>query len=158
LFLVLPELENERIRRLKGRRNRKRKFIKNDGRPLEVKAIHKVLMCLLYMRHNTSHEVVGRMFGFSADSSENAFVEVLPILKRLFQNQRWEAEKRYSSLEEKWSPSKTVSTANDCSRKPLAMLCANFLLSSTNKILINKMCYLFYFNQTNQGSPPKVML
>lgn len=106
LFLVLPELEKERIRRLKGRSGRKRKFINNDGRPPCVKAVHKVLMCLLYMRHNTSHEVVGRMFSFSADSSENAFVEVLPLLKRLFPNEKWEAEKRYGSLKEKWSPSK----------------------------------------------------
>lgn len=58
------------------------------------------------MRHDTSHEVVGRLVGFSADCSENAFVEVLPVLKRLFPNQRREAEKRYSILEEKWNPSR----------------------------------------------------
>ena len=51
-------------------------------------------MCLLYMRHNTSHEVVGRMFAFSADSSEKAFAEVLPVLRDLFPNQQWEAERR----------------------------------------------------------------
>lgn len=106
LFLVLPELERERTKRLKNRRERKRGFIETDGRPRIVKPYHKVLMCLLYMRHNTSHEVVGRLVGFSADSSENAFVEVLPVLKRLFPNEKWEAEKRYGSLQEKWSPSK----------------------------------------------------
>jgi len=99
-------MENQRIKRLKEREGRKRTFIKNDGRPPRVKAVHKVLMCLLYMRHNTSHEVVGRLLGFSADSSENAFVEVLPILKRLFPNERWEAEKKYSESDEKWNPSK----------------------------------------------------
>jgi len=63
-------------------------------------------MCLLYLRHNTSHEVVGRMFSKSADTSENAFVEVLPILKRLFPNQKWEAEKRYGSDTQRWTPAK----------------------------------------------------
>lgn len=106
LFLVLPELEKERTKRLKNRKSRKRRFIEKDGRPREVKAVHKVLMCLLYMRHNSSHEVVGRLVGFSADSSENAFVEVLPLLKRLFPNEKWESEKRYGSSQEKWSPSK----------------------------------------------------
>lgn len=106
LFLVLPELEKDRTQRLKKRKNRKRAFNKRDGRPREVLPIHKLLMCLLYLRQNTSHEVVGRLVGFSADSSENAFVEVLPVLKRLFPNEKWEAEKRYGSKDQKWSPSK----------------------------------------------------
>jgi DDE superfamily endonuclease len=105
-FLVLPELEKDRTRKLKKRKSRKRAYIEKDGRPREVLPIHKLLMCLLYMRHNTSHEVAGRLVGFSADSSENAFVEVLPVLNRLFPNQKWEAEKRYGRHDEKWSPSK----------------------------------------------------
>lgn len=71
-----------------------------------MKPFQKVLMCLLYLRHNTSHEVVGRMCGKSADTSEHAFVEVLPVLKRLFPNEKWEAEKRYGRSAEKWSPAK----------------------------------------------------
>lgn len=105
IFLVLPELEKQRIENLKKRKTRKRPFIKNDGRPCQVLPIHKLLMCLLYMRHNASHEMVGRLMGFSADSSENAFVEVLPVLKRLFPNQKWEAETRYGRNDQKWSPS-----------------------------------------------------
>lgn len=61
-------------------------------------------MCLLYLRHNTSHEVVGRMFSKSADTSENAFVEVLPVVKRLFPNQKWEAESRYGGSAKSWTP------------------------------------------------------
>ncbi len=45
------------------------------------------------------------MFSKSADTSENAFVEVLPVLRRVFPHQKWEAEKRHGSGDEKWSPS-----------------------------------------------------
>lgn len=106
MFLTLPELENQRTNRLKQRRGRKRRFYERDGRPREVQPCQKVLLCLLYLRHNTSHEVVGRLCGVSADTSENAFVEVLPVLQRLFPNEKWEAEKRYGSSEQKWTPSK----------------------------------------------------
>ncbi len=106
LFLTLPELENQRTHRLKHRHGRKRCFYERDGRPRQVQPCQKVLLCLLYLRHNTSHEVVGRMCEFSADTSENAFVEVLPILKRLFPNEKWAAEKRYGSSDQKWTPAK----------------------------------------------------
>ncbi len=105
LFLTLPELENQRTTRLQNRPTRKRRFHERDGRPREVKPFQKVLMGLLYLRHNTSHEVVGRLFSRSADTSENAFVEVLPVLKRLFPNEKWEAEKRYGRSNEQWTPS-----------------------------------------------------
>ncbi len=104
LFLMLPALEKERTERLQNRPKRKRRFNKRDGRPCEVKPFQKVLMCLLYLRHNTSHEVVGRLFGKSADTSENAFVEVLPVVKRLFPNEKWEAERRYGRRDAPWSP------------------------------------------------------
>jgi len=106
LFLTLPALEDERTHRLKQRHGRKRRFHARDGRPREVKPFHKVLMSLLYLRHNTSHEVVGRMCGFSADTAENAFIEVLPLVKRLFPNEKWEAEKRYGRSDQKWTPAK----------------------------------------------------
>jgi hypothetical protein len=105
LFLTLPELERQRTDRLQHRRGRKRRFHPRDGRPREVKPVEKVLLCLLYLRHNTSHEVVGRMFSKSADTSENAFVEVLPLFKRLFPNEKWAAEKSYGRSAEQWSPS-----------------------------------------------------
>ncbi len=119
MFLVLPELERRRTRRLQKSKERKRAFAFNDGRPREVRPYQKLLMCVLYLRHNTSHEVVGRMFSFSADTSENAFAEVLPILRDLFPNQKWEAERRYGRGEEKWSPSKVERVIIDSFETPI---------------------------------------
>jgi hypothetical protein len=104
LFRVLPELERRRTEQLANRPERKRPFIQKDGRPREVTSLHKVLMTLVYLRHNISHAVVGAMFGFSADSSENAFSEVLPVLRDLFPKEKWEAEKRHRGAEWKWNP------------------------------------------------------
>ena len=119
MFLVLPELEQRRTARLQKRQERKRAFVAHDGRPREVQPYQKLLLCLLYLRHNTSHEVVGRMFSFSADSSENAFAEVLPLLRDLFPNQKWEAEVRYGRAEQKWSPSKVERVIIDSFETPL---------------------------------------
>ena len=103
IIRVLPVLEQNRENRLRNAPNRKRCFVKNDGRPPEMKPIHKLLMTLLYLRQNTSATVVGQMFGFSADSVEkNALPEVLAVLKELFPAARWEAVQRHRN--EKWSP------------------------------------------------------
>ena len=104
LLLTLPAVEHQRTVRLQKRPQRKRPFYARDGRPREVKPFEKVLMCLLSLRHNTSHEIVGRLFGKSADTEDSAFVEVLPVLQGLFPNQKWEAERRYGSSAEKWTP------------------------------------------------------
>jgi hypothetical protein len=61
-------------------------------------------MSLLYLRHNVSQTVVGAMFGFSADASENALAEVLPVLRDLFPKEKWEAEKRHRGADAKWNP------------------------------------------------------
>ena len=103
IIKVLPALEKHREDRLRTSPHRKRRFITRDGRPSEMKPIHKLLMTLLYLRHNVSATVVGQMFGFSADSVEkNALPEVLPVLKELFPAARWEAVKRHRN--EKWNP------------------------------------------------------
>jgi len=103
IIKVLPVLEQNREIRLRNQKDRKRRFVKNDGRPREVLPIHKLLMTLLYLRHNTSATLVGQMFGFSADSVEkNALPEVLAVLKELFPASRWEAVKRHRK--EKWNP------------------------------------------------------
>jgi len=44
------------------------------------------------------------MFGVSADTSENVFHEVIPILQREFPWQKCEAEKKWRKGEPKWSP------------------------------------------------------
>jgi len=81
LFRVLPELERRRATRLKERKNRKRLYVDNDGYPREVTPLEKVLMTLLYLRHNVRHEVVGAMFGYRADTSENTFHDVVPTAR-----------------------------------------------------------------------------
>ncbi len=72
IIKVLPVLEQKRRQRLENNPERKRRFVPNDGRRREVLPLHKLLMTLVYLRHNCSHTVVGQMFDFSADSSENA--------------------------------------------------------------------------------------
>lgn len=103
-FRVLPELEQRRAARLAQRPERKRPYLEQDGRPRDVTPLHKTLMTMLYLRHNVSHEVVGAMFGFSADASEDAFAEVLSVLRDLFPKEKWEAEKRHRGAESKWNP------------------------------------------------------
>lgn len=104
LVVMLPELERRREERQANRAGRKRKVISGDGRPRQVTPLYKVLMTLIYLRHNVSHEVVGGMFGFSADSAENAFHEVVPVLRDLFPKEKWNAEKRWRKGEASWSP------------------------------------------------------
>ena len=70
IFRVLPELEKNREQRLRNNPERIRHFVKKDGRPADLKPIHKLLMTLVYLRQNTSATMVGQMFGFSADSAE----------------------------------------------------------------------------------------
>lgn len=101
--IVLPILEAEREKTLKTRVDRKRKYVRNDGRQRKVFACQKFLMTLIYLRQNVNHTVVGQMFGVSADTSENVFHEVIPILQRTFPSQKWEAEKKWRKGE-KWSP------------------------------------------------------
>jgi hypothetical protein len=104
LFRVLPELEQRRVARLAQRPERKRPYLEQDGRPRDVTPLHKTLMTMMYLRHNVSHAVVGALFGFSADASEDAFDEVLRVLRDLFPKEKWEAEKRHRGAESKWNP------------------------------------------------------
>ena len=118
IFRVLPVLEQNREERLKNNPERKRRFVKKDGRPPELKPIHKLLITLLYLRHNTSATVVGQMFGFSADSVEkNALPEVLAVLKEQFPASRWEAVKRHRG--EKFNPDEVDKIIVDSFETPL---------------------------------------
>jgi hypothetical protein len=101
--IVLPILEAEREKKLQTRSDRKRKHVRNDGRKRKVYARQKFLITLIYLRQNVNHTVVGQIFGVSADTSENVFAEVLPILQREFPSQKWEAEKKWRKGE-KWTP------------------------------------------------------
>jgi hypothetical protein len=117
IIRVLPVLEQQREQHLRQKTNRKRAFVKDDGRPRRVLPIYKLLMTLLYLRHNTSATLVGQMFGFSADSVENALAEVLPVLRDLFPASCWEAVPRHRN--EKWSPDKVETLIIDSFETPL---------------------------------------
>ena len=99
----MPILEAEREKKLQTRSDRKRKYVRNDGRKRKIYARQKFLMTLIYLRQNVNHTIVGQMFGVSADTSENIFHEVLLILQREFPSQKWEAEKKWRKGG-KWSP------------------------------------------------------
>lgn len=120
LFRVLPELERRRAARLAQRPERKRPYLDNDGRPRAVTPLHKTLMTIIYLRHNVSHTVVGALFGFSADVSEDAFAEVLPLLRDLFPKEKWEAEKRHRGAESKWKPEEVDCLIIDSFETPMS--------------------------------------
>ena len=120
LFRALPELERRRAERLAQRPERKRPYLKNDGRPREVTPWHKTLMTMLYLRHNVSHTVVGALFDFSADVSEDAFAEVLPLLRDLFPKEKWAAEKRHRGAESKWNPEQVDCLISDSFATPMS--------------------------------------
>lgn len=117
IIKVLPVLEDKREQRLRQADGRKRRFVVRDGRPREVLPIHQLLMTLVYLRHNVSHTVVGQMFGFSADSSENAFQDVIFVLRDLFPAARWEAVKRHR--QEKWNPAEVDKIIIDSFETPV---------------------------------------
>src|SRR5215813_13589094 len=93
LFVVLPELERRRTARLESRADRKRQRVANDGRPRTVTPLHKV-----------QQEVVGALWGCSADTAENACHEVVPVLRDLFPTEKWDAEKQWRRNEPTWTP------------------------------------------------------
>jgi len=118
IIKVLPALEVQREQRLRTSPERKRRFITRDGRPPVMLPIHKLLITLLYLRHNTSATVVGQMFGFSADSVEkNALPEVLSVLKELFPAARWDAVKRHRF--DKWNPDEVDKIIVDSFETPI---------------------------------------
>lgn len=61
-------------------------------------------MVLIYLRHNVAHEVVGQLFGASADTSENLFHEIVPILRDLCPADGYDAAKRWKKGEPSWRP------------------------------------------------------
>lgn len=102
LEAVLPVLLAERRQGQERQPNRKRAV--GGGRKRRLSPSAEVLMTLLYLRHNVSHEVVGAMFGVSADTSENTFHEVISVLQKGCPSRRWDAEKRWKKGEPSWHP------------------------------------------------------
>jgi DDE superfamily endonuclease/Helix-turn-helix of DDE superfamily endonuclease len=102
LFVILPELVGRRHHAKVARPDRKRAVGGGDKRGLEP--VQEVLMVLIYLRHNVAHEVVGQMFGVSADTSGNLFHEIVPLLRELCPANRYDAEKRWKKGEPSWTP------------------------------------------------------
>lgn len=119
LFVVLPELERRRASRLANRHDRKRPPSPSDGKPRTILPVQHALMALLYLRHNVSQEVVGSFFGCSADTSENAFHDVVPLCRDLFPKEKWEAGKRWRKTEPKWTPDLVERTIIDSFETPI---------------------------------------
>jgi hypothetical protein len=61
----------------------------------------------------------------SADTSENVFYEVIPILQREFSSQKWEAEKKWRKGEEKWSPKEVDYLLIDSFETPIGRASVN---------------------------------
>ena len=102
LVEVLPVLLEARRQTQERQPNRKRGV--GGGRKRRLSPSQEVLLTLLYLRHNVSHEVVGSMFGVSADTSENTFHEVVDVLQKVCPSRRWNAEKRWNKREPSWRP------------------------------------------------------
>lgn len=101
LEAAVPEV---RCRRATSQQRRERKRAPGAGRKRRLSAPLEILLTLIYLRHNVAHEVVGALFGVSADTSENTFHEVVAVLRAICPAQRWEAEKRWSKSEPQWKP------------------------------------------------------
>lgn len=102
LAVALPQLVSRRRQAQEGKPHRQRAV--GGGRSRRLAPYQEVLMTLVYLRHNVSHEVVGSLFGVSADTSENTFHEVIFLLKEVCPSPRWEAQKRWNKSLPSWQP------------------------------------------------------
>lgn len=99
---ALPALAQRRLAEQTAKKDRKRG--PGGGRRRKLFPYQEVLLTLLYLRHNVSHAVCGAMFGVSADISENAFHEVVQLLRDLCPAERWQAQKKWTKKEPSWHP------------------------------------------------------
>ena len=96
LAVALPELVRRRVH---AKRGRSRQRAMGGGTKRKLSPAQEVLLVLVYLRHNVAHEVVGHLCGVSADTSENLFHEIVPMLRALFPANRLEAGKRVRGAE-----------------------------------------------------------
>jgi hypothetical protein len=117
LVSVLPVMLDRRRQQQAQRPDRKRAV--GGGRTRGLAPYQEVLMTLIYLRHNVSHEVVGALFGVSADTSENTFHEVVAVLRDVCPANRWEAEKHWLKSEPTWTPEKKDHVLIDSFETPI---------------------------------------
>jgi hypothetical protein len=101
LECTIPALAEARLKRKETRR---RKRAMGAGRKRLMSPEQEVLLTLIYLRHNVAHEVVGALFGVSADTSENTFHEVIAILQQVCPQHRWDAERKWKKSDPSWTP------------------------------------------------------
>ena len=97
---VLPEFAARRLAAQSAKSERKR----GPGGCRKLYPYQEVLLTLVYLRYNISHAVVGQMFCVSADISENAFHDVVLVLRDLCPAHRFDAQKKWTKKEPSWSP------------------------------------------------------
>lgn len=102
LTAVLPELLARRHQEQQAKPGRRRN--PGGGRRRKLHPYQEVLLTLVYLRHNVSHAIVGHMFSVSADISENAFHEVVLLLRDLCPAHRFDAQKKWTKTEPSWTP------------------------------------------------------
>ncbi len=102
LEVAVPALLTHR-RAQQARRPERQRAV-GGGRRRRLTPEQEILLTLIYLRHNVSHEVVGALFGMSADTSENTFHEVVAVLREVCPAQRWDAEKHWKKGEPSWQP------------------------------------------------------
>jgi len=102
LATALPVLYERRHKEQLAKPRRQR--APGAGRKRKLTPFREVLLTLLYLRHNVSHEVCGSLFGVSADVSEDTFHEVIQVLRDTCPSDRWNAEKRWRKGEPTWKP------------------------------------------------------
>lgn len=100
LARTVPELEQRRAQAQQCRPERQR--ARGGGAKRKLATAQEVLLVLIYLRHNVAHEVVGHLFSVSADTSENLFHELVPLLRELFPANRFEAERRFRGGGASW--------------------------------------------------------
>lgn len=93
LATVLPVLVRRRGQAKRARADRQRAV--GGGANRKLAPAQEVLLVLIYVRHNVAHEVVGHLFGVSADLSENLFHELMPLLREVLPADRFTAEQRF---------------------------------------------------------------
>ena len=102
LEVAVPALLAQRRAQQAHRPGRQRAV--GGGRRRRLTPEQEILLTLIYLRHNVAHEVVGALFGVSADTSENTFHEVVAVLREVCPAQRWDAEKHWRKGEPSWQP------------------------------------------------------
>jgi hypothetical protein len=113
---AVPALVEARRQRQQAR---PRQRALGGGRKRTLAPEREILLTLIYLRHNVAHEVVGALFGVSADTSEDTFHEVVAVLREVCPAHRWDAEKQWKKSEPSWQPDEPTRLLVDTFETPV---------------------------------------